>query len=284
MEIKKVGVLGMTGVMGLGITQVCAQSGYQVVASSRSEERLSKGLASIDKVLSRSVERGRLSQEDKNAVFSRIKGTTDTKDFHDCDLVVEVAAEDFELKKKIFAELDTICPKHAILASNTSVLPVVGLAVATNRPDKVLGLHFFNPAPLMKLVEIVKTVTVSDETIAIGRKFTESLEKTPVVVPDKPGFIVNRLCVPYILNAIHLLDSGVASKEDIDTAITLGLNNPMGPLALADLIGNDIIIAMADSMYQDLQEHQYIVPPLLRRMVAAGWLGRKTGKGFYEYK
>ena len=256
MEIKKVGVLGMTGSMGLGIVQVCAQSGYQVIASSRSEERLSKGLASIDKILNRSVEKGRISQEEKKAAFGRIKGTINISDFSDCDLVIEVAAEDLALKKKIFTDLDTICSKHAVLASNTSVLPVIELAMATSRPDKVLGLHFFNPPPLMKLVEIVKTITTSDETVVAAKKFTESLGKTPVVVPDKPGFIVNRLCVPYILNAVHLLESGVASKEDIDTAITLGLNNPIGPLALADLIGNDVVIAMADGMYQDLQEHQ----------------------------
>jgi len=283
MEIKKVGVLGMTGVMGLGIAQVCAQSGYQVVASSRSEERLNKGLASINKILARGVEKGGLSQEDKDAALGRIKPTTSIKDFSDCDLVIEVAVEDLELKKKIFAELGTVCSKHAILASNTSVLPVVEIAIASGRPDKVVGLHFFNPPPLMKLVEVVKTIVASEETIEASRKFAESVGKTPVVVPDTPGFIVNRLCVPYILNAIHLLESGVASKEDIDTAITLGLSNPIGPLALADLIGNDVVIAMADGMYTPLQEHRYIVPPLLRRMVAAGLLGRKTGKGFYDY-
>jgi 3-hydroxybutyryl-CoA dehydrogenase len=283
MDIKKVGVLGFTGAMGRGIAQICAQSGYQVIASSRSEERMAKAVASIDTALARGVERGRLSQEDKDAAISRIKSTTNTKDFQDCDLVIEVAAEDLEVKKKAFAELDSICPKHAILASNTSVLPVVEMAIATKRPDKVLGLHFFNPAPAMKLVEIVRPITVSDETVEIIKKFAESVGKTPVVVPDVPGFIVNRLAVSFMLNAMYLLESGVASREDIDTAVTLGLNHPMGPLALADLIGNDIVLSMADGIYENLQDHRYIAPPLLRKMVTAGWLGRKTGKGFYDY-
>lgn len=216
--------------------------------------------------------------------MSRIKGTTNVKDFQDCDLVIEVAVEDLEVKKKAFAELDTICPKHAILASNTSVLPVVEMAIVTKRPDKVVGLHFFNPASAMKLVEVVRPITVSDETVETSKEFAKSVGKTPVVVPDVPGFIVNRLAVPFMLNAIRLLESGVASREDIDTAVNLGLNHPMGPLTLADLIGNDIVLSMADGIYQNLQDHQYIAPPLLRRMVAAGWLGQKTGKGFYDYK
>ncbi len=284
MEIKKVGVYGFTGAMGRGIAQICAQAGYQVIASSRNEQRMAKGVASIDAALARGVERGRLTKEDKDAAMSRIKGTTDVKDFQDCDLVIEVAVEDLEVKKKAFAELDAICPKHAILASNTSVLPVVEMAIVTKRPDKVMGLHFFNPASAMKLVEIVRPITVSDETIETSKEFAKSVGKTPVVVPDVPGFIVNRLAVPFMLNAIRLLESGVASREDIDTAVNLGLNHPMGPLTLADLIGNDIVLSMADGIYANLQDHQYIAPPLLRRMVAAGWLGQKTGKGFYDYK
>jgi 3-hydroxybutyryl-CoA dehydrogenase len=283
MEIKRVGVLGFTGAMGRGITQVCAQAGYQVVGSSRSEERAAKAVTTIDAALARSVERGRLSQEDKDAAISRIKGTANVKDFNDCDLVIEVAVEDLEVKKKAFAELDGICKKDAILASNTSVLPLVEMAIVTKRPDKVIGLHFFNPASAMKLVEIVKPITVSDETVETCRKFAESVGKTPVVIPDTPGFIVNRLAVPFMLNAMYLLESGVASKEDIDSAAKLGLNHPMGPLELADLIGNDIVLNMADGIYETLQEHRYIAPTLLRRMVAAGWLGQKTGKGFYDY-
>jgi 3-hydroxybutyryl-CoA dehydrogenase len=284
MEIKKVGIFGFTGAMGRGIAQICAQAGYQVIASSRNEQRMAKGVASIDAALARGVERGRLSKEDKDAAMSRIKGTTNVKDFQDCDLVIEVAVEDLEVKKKAFAELDAVCPKHAILASNTSVLPVVEMAIVTKRPDKVVGLHFFNPASAMKLVEIVRPITVSDETIETSKEFAKSVGKTPVVIPDVPGFIVNRLAVPFMLNAMRLLENGVASREDIDTAVTLGLNHPMGPLTLADLIGNDIVLSMADGIYQNLQDHQYIAPSLLRRMVAAGWLGQKTGKGFYDYK
>ncbi len=283
MEIKKVGVVGC-GTMGAGITQVCAQSGYQVVVSEINNALLNKGLVSINSALTRSVERGRLTQEDKDATFSRIKGTTNIKDFHDCDLVIEATIENLEVKKKVFAELDAICTKNAILASNTSVLPVTEMAVVTSRPDKVVGLHFFNPPPVMQLMEVVRTIAVSNETLETSKEFAKSVGKTPVVVPDTPGFIVNRLLVPFMLNAIRLLESGVASKEDIDTAITLGLNHPMGPLSLTDLIGNDIVLSIADCTYQDLQDHQYIAPTLLRRMVSAGWLGRKTGKGFYDYK
>ena len=283
MEIKKVGVLGFTGAMGRGITQVCAQAGYQVVGSSRNEERAAKAVASIDAALARGVERGRISQEDKDATISRLQSTTNTKDFKDCDLVIEVAVEDLEVKKKAFAELDGICKKDAILASNTSVLPLVEMAISTKRPDKVIGMHFFNPASAMKLVEIVRPITVSDETVEACKKFAEAVGKTPVVLPDVPGFIVNRLAVPFILNAIELLENGVASKEDIDTAVNLGLNHPMGPLTLADLIGNDVVLAMADGIYETLQDHRYVAPTLLRRMVAAGWLGQKTKKGFYDY-
>lgn len=283
MEIKKVGVVGC-GTMGAGIVQVVAQSGYQVTVSEINDTLLNKGLASINSSLTRSVEKGRLTQEDKDATFSRIKGTTNTKDFSDCDLILEAALENLEIKKKVLAELDAICPKNAILATNTSVLPVAEMATATKRPDKVVGVHFFNPVAVMQLVEIVRPIAVSDETLEIIKAFTKSVGKTAVVIPDTPGFIVNRLAVSFMLNAIHLLESGVASKEDIDTAVTLGLNHPMGPLALADLIGNDIVLSMADGIYKDLQDHQYTAPTLLRRMVAAGRLGRKTGKGFYDYK
>ncbi len=283
MEIKKVGILGFTGSMGRGIAQVCAQAGYQVIGSSRSEERAKKTIASIDAALGRSVERGRLSKEDKEAAISRIKGTANVKDFNDCDLVIEVAVEDLEVKKKAFVELDAICPAHTILASNTSVLPVVEMAAVTKRPDKVLGLHFFNPASAMKLVEIVRPITVSKETVDTCVSFVKAIGKTPVLIPDTPGFIVNRLAVPFMLNAMRLLESGIATREDIDTAITLGLNHPMGPLTLADLIGNDVVLSMADGIYKDLQDDQFVAPPLLRRMVSAGWLGQKTKKGFYDY-
>ncbi|MFC1921063.1 3-hydroxyacyl-CoA dehydrogenase family protein [Chloroflexota bacterium] len=283
MEIKKVGVLGFTGAMGRGIAQVCAQAGYEVIGSSRSEERAAKTVATIDAAMGRAVERERMTQEAKDKAMSLIKGTADVKDFKDCDLVIEVAVEELEIKKQVFVELDGICKKDAILASNTSVLPLVEMAIATQRQEKVLGLHFFNPATAMKLVEIIKPITVNDEVVETCKKFIESLGKTPVVLPDTPGFIVNRLAVGFMLNAISLLESGVASKEDIDAACKLGLNHPMGPLELADLIGNDIIVDMADGIYATLQEHRYIAPNLLRRMVAAGWLGQKSGKGFYDY-
>jgi len=283
MEIKKVGVLGFTGAMGRGIAQVCAQAGYEVIGSSRSEERATKTVGTIDAAMGRSVERGRMSQEDKDAAMSRIKGTANVKDFNDCDLVIEVAVEELEVKKQAFAELDGICKDGAIIASNTSVLPLVEMAIVTKRPDKVIGLHFFNPASAMKLVEIVKPITVSEETVDACKAFIESVGKTPVVLPDTPGFIVNRLAVGFMLNAMYLLENGVATKEDIDAACKLGLNHPMGPLELADLIGNDIVLNMADGIYATLQEHRYIAPNLLRRMVAAGWLGQKTKKGFYDY-
>ncbi len=284
MEIKKVGILGATGTMGRGIVQICAQAGYQVLGSSRDEKRLAEALAFIDSALGRSVERGRLTKEAKDAALARIKGTTDIKDFKDCDLIIEVAAEDLEIKKKTFAELDKICKKDAILATNTSVLPVTEIAKVTNRWDKVVGLHFFNPPPVMKLVEIIRASSTSTETVEIAKNFALSLEKTPVVVSDTAGFIVNRLAVPLMINAMQMLETNVASAQDIDTAMTLGLNHPMGPLALADLIGLDIVVEMADAMHKALKEDRYVVPTVLRKLVAEGKLGRKTGKGFYEYK
>ena len=283
MEIKKVGVVGC-GAMGSGIAQLCAQSGYQVVVSEINDELLKRGLASIDKTLARSVEKGRLSQPDKDTITSRIKGTTSNKDFADCDLVIEAAIENMELKKKIFAELDGICPPHAILATNTSCLSIMDMAVATKRPEKVLGLHFFNPAPVMKLLEIVKTIATSDEVLEASQKFGESLDKTTVIAHDAPGFIVNRLWIPFLLHSIRLYEEGVASREDIDNAIKLGLNYPMGPLTLSDMVGIDIVKFVSDALYEQLKDPRYITPTLVEKMVAAGWLGRKTGKGFYDYK
>ncbi len=283
MEIKKVGVVGC-GQMGSGITQVCAQAGYQVIVSEISSELLNKGLASIRSRLTREVEKGRLSEQDQNSAINRIKGTTDTKDFADRDLVIEAAIENMDLKKKIFAELDKICPKHAILATNTSCLSIIDMAMVTSRPDRVLGLHFMNPVPVMKLLEIVKTIATSDETLEAGQTFGKSLGKTIVIAKDTPGFIVNCLLIPYLLNAIRMLDAGVATKEDIDAGITLGLNHPMGPLTLADLVGIDTLLFIADAMYAEFKDPQYAAPTLMRKMVTAGWLGRKAGKGFYEYK
>ncbi|MEA2086076.1 MAG: 3-hydroxybutyryl-CoA dehydrogenase [Chloroflexota bacterium] len=281
--MKKVGVVGC-GTMGSGIVQLCAQSGYQVVVSEINDQFLNKGLASIDKVLTRIVDKGKISQADKDATQGRIKGTTNTGDFGDCDLVVEAAIENMDLKKKIIGELDGICRPDTILASNTSVLSVIDMAVVTKRMDKVLGLHFFNPVPVMKLLEIVRTIATSDETVAASAEFGKSLGKTTVIAQDKPGFIVNRLWIAYMLHAVRLLEEGYASREDIDSAITMGLNYPMGPLTLADFSGLDILVFTADALYAELKDPRYIAPTLLRKMVTAGWLGRKTGKGFYEYK
>ena len=283
MEIRKVGVIGC-GLMGAGIAQVCAQSGYQVIVSEINDELLNKGLASIDAGLTKSVDKGKLSQQDKDATLGRLKGTTNTKDFADRDLMIEAVIENMDLKKKIFAELDKICPEQAILATNTSCLSIIDMAMVTTRPDKVLGLHFFNPAPVMRLMEIVRTVATSDETFDIGKNFGESLGKTVVAAQDAPGFIVNRLMIPFLLNAIRILETGVATREDIDTAVNLGLNHPMGPLALTDLIGLDTVYFIANSIYEEFRDSQYAPPTLMKKMLAAGWLGRKTGKGFYEYK
>jgi 3-hydroxybutyryl-CoA dehydrogenase len=283
MEIKKVGVVGC-GIMGSGIVQVCAQSGYQVVVLEISEELLNKGLGLIDSSLTKSVSKGKVSEQDKDAILSRVRGTTSSQDFHDCDLVIEAAVENMDVKKKVFAELDKICPKHTILGTNTSCLSIIDMAVVTNRPDKVLGLHFMNPVPIMKLMEIIKTITTSDETLETGKAFGKSLEKEIVITQDAPGFIANRLLVPFILNAIRLLEAGAATKEGIDTTIKLGMNHPMGPLMLADLIGLDTLYFIANAIYEELKDQQYVPPPLLKKMVAAGWLGRKIGKGFYDYE
>ena len=283
MEIIKVGVVGC-GQMGGGITQVCAQSGYPVVVSEINDELLKKGLAAIDSLLTRSVQKEKITRQDKDATLARIKGTTDTGDFGDCDLVIEAAIENPDLKKKIFSNLDKVCNEHAILATNTSCLSIIDMAVATKRPDKVLGLHFMNPVPVMKLLEVVKTVATSEETLDAGKKFGKSLGKTIVIARDAPGFIVNRLMVPQILNAIRMLESGVATREDIDTSLTLGLNHPLGPLALADLVGLDTLLFIANGIYDECRDAQYAAPTLLKKMVTAGWLGRKKGKGFYDYK
>ena len=283
MEIKRVGVVGC-GLMGSGITQVCAQSGYRVVVLEINNELLNKGLTSISSFLTRNVKKGRVSQAEKEATLARIKGTTNTKDFGDCDLVIEAVIENLDLKKKIFAELDKICPKHTILATNTSCLSIIDMAQETTRPEKVLGMHFFNPVPLMKLLEIVRTLATSDETLEMGKEFGKSIGKTTIIAPDTPGFIVNRLLMPFMNGAFRMLEAGLATKEDIDTGVRLGLGHPMGPLALADLIGMDTSLFIANAIYEELKDPLYAPPVILKKMVADGWLGRKTGRGFYEYK
>ena len=284
MEIKKVGVVG-AGIMGAGIVQVSAQSGYQVVVSEINDALLQKGLGTVDKFLGRAVEKEKMTAAEKAEVMGRITGTTDIKDFKDCDLVIEAAIENLELKKQVFKQLDEVCPPHALLTSNTSSMTITEMAAATKRMDKVAGLHFFNPVPLMRLVEIVTTIVSSDETVKVLREFSESLGKTVVIAKDTPGFIVNRLLIPYLLHAISLYESGLASIQDIDTAVELGLNYPMGPFRLLDILGMDTTLFIADNMFNEFKDPAYAAPVLVRRMVAAGILGRKSGKGFYgEYK
>jgi 3-hydroxybutyryl-CoA dehydrogenase len=282
MNIRKVGIVGC-GLMGSGIAEVAARCGYQVIVSEAKDELLSKGLDRVHASLTKAVSRGKATQEEMDEALARIQGTTRLEDFAPCDLVVEAVTEDMALKKQIFAALDGICSPHTIIGSNTSCLCVTEMASVTRRADKVLGLHFFNPVPVMKLLEIVRTILTSDETVATCRAFGESLGKTVVVAPDTPGFIVSRLLVPYLLNAIRLVENKVATVGDIDQAMKLGTNSPMGPLELSDLIGLDTMLNIANQMFDEFKDPLYAAPPLLKRMVLAGRLGRKTGKGFYSY-
>ena len=283
MEISKVGVIGC-GQMGGGIVQTCAQAGYDVKVTEINQPLLDRGLNNIKSNLSRNVEKSRMSKDEMDIILSHIHGTTNLSDFSDRDLVIEAVIENMDMKKKLFAELDKVCPSNTILATNTSCLSIIDMAMVTKRADKVLGIHFFNPVPVMKLVEVVKTIATSPATIIAGKQFGEKCGKKVVIAQDSPGFIVNRLMIPFILNAIQMMDNGIATKEDIDAGINLGLNHPMGPLALSDLIGLDTVYFIANAMYAALKDPQFVAPPLLGKMVTAGWLGRKTGKGFYEYK
>ena len=282
MEIKNVGIVGL-GIMGTGIAQACAQAGYQVTAVARSRGSLDKGMASIDSILSRRVERGRMSQQDKDSTLAHLKGSTSISDLSGCDLVVEAVPEDLELKKKVFAQLDEVCSQHAVLGSNTSSLSITDVAMATRRPDRVLGMHFHNPAPVMTLLELVKTIVTSEETINAGREFGRSLGKTVVVAPDISGFIVTRLFTPFLLGAVRMLEEGIATRDDIDSACKLALNHPMGPLEVIDFIGLDTELAIDEVMFEETKDPKYAAPTLLRKMVTAGRLGRKAGKGFYDY-
>lgn len=282
MEIKKVGVVGC-GLMGSGIVEVCARAGYEVVVSEINDDFLQKGLARLKDSLSKAVSKGKATQAEMDAALARVKGTTKTADFADCDLIVEAAIENMKLKKDLFAELDRILRPEAIIGSNTSSLCITEMASVTQRGDKVLGIHFFNPVPVMPLLELVRTILTSDETLAIAQEFGQSVGKTTVVAKDTPGFIVNRLLIPYLLDAVRIYEDGLATREDIDTAIKLGLNHPMGPLTLLDLVGLDTTLFIADAMFEEFKDPRYAAPPLLRRMVLAGHLGRKSGKGFYDY-
>jgi 3-hydroxybutyryl-CoA dehydrogenase len=281
-KIKKVGVVGC-GTMGSGITQVCAQSGYKTIVSETNEELLKKGIASIESFLKKGIERGKITQQEKESTLANIKGVNDLTYFSDCDLVIEAASEDLNLKKRIFADLDRICPEHAILGTNTSNLCIIEIASATRRQEQVLGLHFMNPVPLIRLVELVKSIVTSNETLEVVKEFTKSLGKEFIVASDTPGFIVNRLNSPFMLNAIRMFEAGIGSIEDIDKAATLGLNHPMGPFTLMDFGGLDMMYSSVKQRYDELPIPEFMPPPLLKRMVHAGRFGRKTRKGWYEY-
>jgi 3-hydroxybutyryl-CoA dehydrogenase len=282
MAITNVGVVGC-GLMGAGITQVCAQSGYEVVVSEINDELLNKGLKSIKSILAKGVEKGKMTREDEAAAVGRIKGTTKVEDFAGCDLVIEAATENMNIKKKIFADLERVCPPNVLLGTNTSCLSIIDVAMATKRPDKVLGMHFFNPVPLMKLLELVTTIVSSQETLETVKAFGKSLGKVVIVAKDTPAFIANRIAMPMTIEAIKVYEAGLATREDIDNGMVYGYNHPMGPLALADLVGLDTLLYVLDSIYEEFRDPRWAAPMLLRKMVKAGHLGRKSGKGFYDY-
>ena len=283
MEIQRIGVIGV-GLMGAGVAEVCALAGYDVLVREINDELLAKGLERIEASMQTAVKHGKLTAADEDAARGRVRGTTRLEDFADRDLVLEAAIEDLHLKRDLFAQLDQICPPDAILASNTSSIPIIQLATATKRPDRVLGMHFFNPVPTMQLVELVRTLTTSDETLEAVRAVGERLGKRMIVSKDRAGFIVNYLLVPYMLDAVRMLEQGFASKEDIDVGMMLGASYPMGPFTLLDFVGLDTAAHVADVLFEEFKESRFAVPTLLRQMVAAGRLGRKSGRGFYNYK
>jgi 3-hydroxybutyryl-CoA dehydrogenase len=282
MDVNRVGVVGC-GLMGHGIAQICAQADWDVVVREVDRETLEAGIGKIEKQLSRSVEKGRVEQGDAEAVRGRINGTVDYSDLAECGLVIEAITEDLDAKLEMWREVDGVVKEGAVFATNTSSLPVVNQAVATGRPESFLGMHFFNPAQVMPLLEVVQTVTTSDEALKTGFEVGERLGKTCVHARDKTGFIVNRLLVPYMLDAIRAYEEGFGAIDQIDVAMKAGANHPMGPLTLADFVGLDTLAAIADVMFEEYRERRFAAPPTLRKMVAAGLYGRKSGKGFYDY-
>jgi 3-hydroxybutyryl-CoA dehydrogenase len=283
MAISRLGIVG-SGIMGSGIAEVAAKSGVEVILRSRKRETADAMVAGLERSLAKQVERGKLEEQAAKEIGARVSATDDLHALHDCDLVLESVVEDLSVKKELFTRLDDIVKPEGILATNTSTLPVVELAVATERPEKVVGIHFFNPAPMMKLVEVIAPLTAAPETVAAARAFAEGCGKDVVEVKDRAGFIVNALLFPYLNNAVRMLEAGTASREDIDTAMQGGCNFPMGPLALLDLVGLDTSLSILDALYDEFRDPNYAAMPLLRRMVAAGQLGRKSGAGFYEYR
>ena len=281
-EIRNVAVLGC-GLMGSGIAEVCARAGYETHVREVSEELATKGRASIEKSLSRAVEKGKLEAPQRDEILKRIHTTTQLSDLKDCDLIIEAVTENLEIKNAMFRELDEVCPDHTIFASNTSSLTIAAMAAATSRPHRFVGLHFFNPVPVMKLVEVVRSIATEQDAFRTAYEFAASLGKDPIEAKDTSGFVVNRLLVPYMLDAIRCLEQGLASMEDIDRGMTLGTGYPMGPFVLCDFVGIDTLYYISEIMFEEFREPRFAPPPLLKRMVTLGYYGRKTKKGFYDY-